>query len=328
MPKVSVIIPVYEVEKYIERCARSLFEQTLDDIEFIFVNDCTPDNSIDILEKTLSSYPRRFNQTQIIMLPENKGLANARKIGIEHASGEYIIQCDSDDWVDINAYQSMYEFAIKEKLDIVVCDIYESNGLQHSVKNQKVLSNKKLYLAGVIGRSISCSLCNKLIKSDIFKTNQIQYAKYNMLEDEVLCVQIVYFANTIGFLQKPLYYYFNNTNSICKKKSSQAILNRSHDSIGNIDIVLEFLNKQDLISVYKMEIVKLKNTARYLIWPLLLEKPKEYLPIWRNIYPELNKKYLFTKGIPFSLKMVFLLTLVGIYPLIHKILKRRNEILE
>ncbi len=322
MPKVSVIIPVYGVEKYIERCARSLFEQTLDDMEFIFVNDCTPDKSIILLQQLLLQYPHRINQTQIIMLPQNKGLANARKVGIEHASGEYIIQCDSDDWVDTNAYKLMYEFAVNESFDLVVCGIYESNGYQYSLKEQKKISDKNKYLSGIVDRSISCSLWNKLVKATIFSDNIIQYAKYNMLEDEVLCVQITYYAQKIGFIQKPLYYYYENINSICRNASIQAMLNRARESVGNIDIVLDFLKEKGLDKGYKNEIVKLKYTPRVFLWSLVLEIPSQYIPIWKNIYPEINRQYFFTKGVPFSLKLIFFLTLIRIYPFIHRVLKR------
>ena len=104
-PKVSVIVPIYNVEAYIERCAISLFEQTLDDIEYIFVNDCTPDNSMMILSEVLSRYPQRKEQVRIINQPKNQGAAKAREDGIKEARGEYIIHCDSDDWVDKNIYQ-------------------------------------------------------------------------------------------------------------------------------------------------------------------------------------------------------------------------------
>ena len=90
--RVSVCIPVYGVEKYIERCARSLFEQTMTDgIEFIFVNDCTKDNSIEILEKVLEEYPHRKEQVKIIHHEKNRGLVAARNTGLEHATGDYII---------------------------------------------------------------------------------------------------------------------------------------------------------------------------------------------------------------------------------------------
>lgn len=113
MPKVSVIIPVYGVEKYIERCARSLFEQTLVDMEFIFVNDSTKDNSIDILLKVINEYPQRKNQIKILHHEVNKGLPAARQTGIKVAKGDYIAHCDSDDWVTSNAYQEMYETALR-----------------------------------------------------------------------------------------------------------------------------------------------------------------------------------------------------------------------
>ena len=100
MPKVSVVIPVYGVEKYIERCARSLFEQTLDDIEYIFVNDCTKDRSIDILNEVINDYPARKQQIRIVHHKENKGLPFARQSGWQVATGEYVANCDSDDWVD------------------------------------------------------------------------------------------------------------------------------------------------------------------------------------------------------------------------------------
>ena len=100
MPKVSVIVPVYGVERYMERCARSLFEQTLDDIEFIFVDDCSPDRSLDILNEVLEEYVDRQLQTQIVRLDQNGGLPNARKVGLRLATGNYIIHCDSDVWVE------------------------------------------------------------------------------------------------------------------------------------------------------------------------------------------------------------------------------------
>lgn len=90
MSKVSVIVPVYKVEKYIERCARSLFNQTLDDIEYIFVDDCSPDRSIEILNQVIGDYPRRKDQVQIIHHASNQGLALARQTGLKAATGEYI----------------------------------------------------------------------------------------------------------------------------------------------------------------------------------------------------------------------------------------------
>ena len=127
-PKVSVIIPVYGVEKYIERCARSLFEQTLEDIEYIFVDDCTPDNSISILRKVLSEYPNREKQVKILHHDKNKGLAKARQTGLKIASGEYIAHCDSDDWVDKDLYKVLYNQAVNLKSDMIAFDCKFTDG--------------------------------------------------------------------------------------------------------------------------------------------------------------------------------------------------------
>ena len=116
MPKVSVVVPVYNVCLYIERCARSLFEQTIDSIEYIFVNDCTQDESIDILKRVIEDYPNRKDQIQIIENRKNRGLWYSRKVGMKLATGDYVIVCDSDDWLDLNAYELMYEQAEEKNL--------------------------------------------------------------------------------------------------------------------------------------------------------------------------------------------------------------------
>ena len=103
--KVSVIIPVYGVEKYIERCAISLFEQTLDSIEYIFINDCTPDKSIDILKGIIAKYPKRAPHVRILNMLRNSGQAAVRITGLKNTKGNYIAHCDSDDWVDKNFYE-------------------------------------------------------------------------------------------------------------------------------------------------------------------------------------------------------------------------------
>ena len=123
MPKVSVIIPVYNVEKYIERCSENLFSQTLDDIEFIFIDDCTPDRSIEILKSVLERFPNRKETVKILKMPKNSRQAAVRKYGMELATGDYIIHCDSDDWVDVDLYEKMYTEAVRSDADVVICPI-------------------------------------------------------------------------------------------------------------------------------------------------------------------------------------------------------------
>ena len=124
--KVSVCVPVYKVEAYVERCARSLFEQTMKDgIEFIFVDDCSPDGSMDVIRRVLDSYPERKAQVRFVRHEVNKGRVAARWSGIRIATGEYVTNCDSDDSVDPDLYERMYAAAKSNSVDVVVCPIKE-----------------------------------------------------------------------------------------------------------------------------------------------------------------------------------------------------------
>ena len=126
MAKVSVVIPVYNVEKYIETCVRSLFEQTLHDVEYVFVDDCSPDRSVEILKGLVGEYQTRLEEegkvVRILRMPVNSGQAKVRREGVAHCTGEYIIHCDSDDWVETDMYRAMYETAVASGSDVVVCD--------------------------------------------------------------------------------------------------------------------------------------------------------------------------------------------------------------
>ena len=118
MPKVSVIVPVYNVEKYIEKCANSLINQTLSDIEIIFVNDGSTDGSIQIIEQ----YENNFKEKVKCVSKDNGGLSSARNYGIPYATGEYIAFLDSDDYVELDMYETMYNKAKEDDFDMVECD--------------------------------------------------------------------------------------------------------------------------------------------------------------------------------------------------------------
>ena len=126
MSKVSIIIPIYNVEQWIERCAHSLFGQTMEDLEYIFIDDCTPDDSVAILLRVLESYPHRKHQVKLLHNEKNHGLAFTRACGIQAASGDYIIYSDSDDWVELDYCEKLYQKAVEEHADVVACSHFES----------------------------------------------------------------------------------------------------------------------------------------------------------------------------------------------------------
>lgn len=319
--KVSVIVLVYNVEAYIERCARSLFEQTLDSIEYIFINDCTLDRSIKILEQIICEYPNRENQIHIINHTENKGAAYSREEGIKLARGEYIIHCDSDDWTDIDMYRKMYTMAKEKNNDIVICDWYETDGVNHEIVYQN-LNEKQDLIQGVIKRTVSGSLWNKLISQSLYKKVS-EFPRAHMMEDVCYSVQIlVENKKGIGHISQPLYYYYNNKSSICHHPSDASCLERCKQSCVNIDTIIHFLRSRNLEDKYKNEIVILKNSARVFIWELYMREPRKYRSLWHSIYPEINNIYPFTQGIRKRLRLNFFLANIGIYPYILKIIRK------
>lgn len=317
--KVSVIVPIYKTEKYIERCVRSLFEQTLEDMEYIFVNDCTPDSAMQILSSVLDNYPKRKGQVVVINQPHNMGAAKAREVGIKAATGQYIIHCDSDDWVDVDMYRAMYEKAKDDNLDILICDWYETDGRHHERITQNINSRCDL-LSGLINRSISGSLWNKLVACYIYSGIK-HYPTEHMMEDVAYSIQLVKASgNRIGYIPKPLYYYYNNENSVCHQSDEASCKSRCRQACVNIDTIIAYLNEESLENKYSKELVVLKNSARVFLWPLLMSNPHKYISLWRSIYPEINIRYPFTKGIDVRLRGIFFLTWLGIYPYMHKLI--------
>ena len=215
MPKVSVIIPVYGVEKYIERCAESLFSQTLDDIEFIFINDCSPDKSMEHLNATIEKNRYRFAEmnwsVRIERMQKNSGQAAVRRYGLGLATGDFVIHCDSDDWVAPNMYEVLYNKAINEDADLVICRSYMSDGTNHTFNPKTGFSEDKIkYMELILLGIASRSLCMKLIRRSLFTDNPIMFPVADSGEDNTLSVQAVYYANKYVLINEPYYFYYNN----------------------------------------------------------------------------------------------------------------------
>ena len=218
MPQVSVCIPVYGVEKYIERCARSLFEQTMTDgIEFIFVNDCTKDRSIEILECVLADYPHRISQTKIIHHEKNGGLVAARKTGLQHARGDYIAHCDSDDWVEKNMYEVMYKKAIDSDADMVYCDYCTDLGEKRIIHKLKPITQPDKFLFYLTSDQEYMSVCMKIYKRSIYHAVLPKLNDALCMNEDFICnFYAMQHCNTISHVSIPLYHYFLNISSMSK----------------------------------------------------------------------------------------------------------------
>lgn len=315
MPKVSVIIPIYSVEKYIARCAKSLFEQTLDEIEYIFINDCTPDDSINILKEILNQYPHRKSQVKIINMSKNSGIAAVRRRGIELATGEYIIHCDSDDWVNIQIYEKLYRKAIEKKSDVVFCDYYNSNGEEHLPITQNFGDLSKEKLLYTITQNNYWHLWGTLIKKDVFDNNHIIYPSGNNGEDFAIMLQVIHYTCNYFHLKEPLYYYYYNYNSISNNPTHESYIKRAEQLSININLIIDFFKREKIYNEIQDIIIMLKLYCRAHIAPI--SHIKKYKKIWYSIYPELEKTYfIFNLKIPLNLKINYLSVITNTY---HKL---------
>lgn len=315
VPKVSVIILVYNVEKYIERCVRSLFNQTLSEIEYIFVNDCTKDRSIDILHSILLEFPQRKSQVKIINLPKNVGQASARKIGIKAASGEYVIHCDSDDWVSCEAYQILYERAALENSDMIFHDYYVSDGINHSGIHTKIKHlNRYQLLESIISGSVKGSLWLVMIRRELYNNPNFIFPTANMTEDSTMIVQLLFFANNISYIPQKLYYYYINPSSISRTLSIIKCEQRFNDCITNTKLLEEFfalLNVKDFEDYF---VIKKIDSISHLL-PCIYNR--YYYKLWRSAYPTLYADVYRSKHLSKVKKFKYFLVFFRLYPIWH-----------
>lgn len=283
--KVSVIIPIYKVEKFISRCVKSLMEQTLKDVEYIFVNDATPDNSIQILLNVLEQYPDRANHTKILTHERNKGLPAARNTGLAVAQGEYIFHCDSDDFVEPEMLEKLYDHAVEENADIVWCDWYLSFENSERYMKQPAYDTSLEALKAMLGGAMKYNVWNKLVKLSLYINNDVRFpVGYGMGEDMTMMLLFAY-AKKVIYLPQAFYHYVKlNTNAFSQIYSENHLKELKHNVTTITDkLETKFGNTLD------QEIAFLKLEAKF---PFLLSKDRKKQKLWNEWYPEANRYIL------------------------------------
>lgn len=310
MIPVSVIIPIYGVERYIERCVRSLFEQSLQGIEFIFVNDCTKDNSMTILERLVQEYSallKRDNKTCIIInLKKNGGLPQARWHGILRASGTYIAHCDSDDWVEKDMYELMFKKAQSSQADMVVCDFFYSSDSEdlYSKAYRKNLSKEGLY-RNLFTQTIPWFVWNKMIKTDCYQKNRINIPQKTQGEDMAFTSQLLYYIDKIEYVETPLYHYAQNTITPTHKQDEASVLKRYDAFVDNVNKVESFYKGFPHDQIIDDGLVYMKLIARWHLTPLL--SSSDYSIKWRETFPEIDGQIYNNPIIKFKHKVRYFL---------------------
>ncbi|MEA4935976.1 MAG: glycosyltransferase family 2 protein [Paludibacter sp.] len=246
--QVSILVPIFNVEKYIEYCAVSLFEQTFENIEYVFVNDCTPDKSIEILKNTLEKYPQRKDQIKIIHHSENKGIGTARNTAFQNSSGRYILYIDSDDYIEKDMVELLYNKVERDNADIAVCDFLIQQKEIEKTAIDNVYESKDKNIESIIEAKFSfSSLVNKLISAELFARCKTIPEGMNFGEDRLMMMQLYYYANKIVKVDKALYHYVNNSSSISHNISEKHF----EDTVLRWNMVEEFYRKHDIYNKYR-----------------------------------------------------------------------------
>lgn len=308
IPKVSVIVPIYKVEKYIARCAESLFDQTLDGLEIIFINDCSPDNSMKVLEETIENSKLKLEKSEtnirIVNMPTNSGQTAVRRHGVQLCTGEFVIHCDSDDWIEPQMYEAMYDLAKRKGVDITICDYYISTDESDKRVAQDIPSSKDDLLGSIIDGRVHSSCCNKLVKRSLYD-NVEMWPKANMREDLALMTQLIYYSTSFAYLPHSFYHYYVNQTSISQNNEVEHLISRYKQSVQNYESIMSFLRKRKCLDRYNNEIQYLQFHIKIELAPLTFRK--EQYHYWCDAFPELKVKDVLLLKIPLKRKMKYLL---------------------
>ena len=315
MIKVSVIVPVYNVYDYLEKCLDSLVNQTLKEIEIIVVNDGSPDNSEEIIARYAKDYPEKVKAYK----KENGGLSDARNYGIKKAKGEYIGFVDSDDYVDTKMYEKLYNKAKNDKLDIVLCDtinLYEDG--------KEVLVKSNLHYTDDVVKNYLLSppmAWLRLYKRELF--NDLEFKKGIYYEDLELMPRMVKYTKKIGFLDEGLYYYLQRSGSIMKQKEFN---NKLLDIFSVLELNKKVLSKEYPEEIEYMYITHLLRTAtlRFLEYQGTQKYLDEINLIIRNNYPNW-KKNIYLKKASKKTKIISYLAYSKCYGVLKLIKKITNK---
>ncbi len=280
--KVSVIVPVYKVERFMDKCASSLFEQTLKEVEFIFIDDASPDSSMNILRRCLDRYPSRKKQTVILRHEHNLGLPAARNTGLAKATGEYVFHCDSDDFVDADMLATLYHAAEEKNADIVWCDWYLSFKHNERYMSQPDYAIPMDALKGMLGGTMKFTVWNKLVKRSLYVDNCISFpAGYGMGEDMTM-MMLFACSDRVTYLPKAFYHYVKlNTSSFTQTFSDQHLIELKY----NVQRISDFLHDKYGDTLDK-EIAYLKLAVKF---PFLISNHSRKYRLWKEWYPEANR---------------------------------------
>lgn len=277
--KISVIIPFFKVAPFVERCTRSLLEQTLSDVEYIFVDDASPDESRTIIERVAAEYDR---DVRILTHPENKGLPAARNTGLAEAKGDFIYHCDSDDYLEPTMLEEMYKAATEQKADFVYCDFYLDFGSSRRViTNPSYTDPEKMIKEGFLAGLMKYNVWNKLAKRSLYTESGLLFPAGHGMGEDMTIIALATHATRSAHVAKPLYHYIKlNGNAFTNTFSQQHLDDIRFNADRTFSLLQDWAvsDKERYLSFFKLNL-KL---------PFLFSDDRSQYRLWKQWYPEAN----------------------------------------
>ena len=318
--KLSIIVPVYGVEKYMDKWLNSLVKQSLKEIEIIVVNDGTKDNSQKIIDKYVKKYPDKIKS----YIKENGGQGSARNYGLKKATGEYIGYVDSDDFVEKDMYKKLYNKAKENNYDIVVCGNYNVSEDYQNKNIDTFINNYNTDLENIFFGKMA--VWNKIYKRDILIKNKLEFKEKVWYEDLAFTLKAIMNSNTFAFIDEPLYDYLIREGSTMNNSNVQRnleILDAFNDILSYIkhNKKEEYFSKIEFLAIdhiYISAIVRvLKAEADDKVKRETINKLIDYMNT--NFPNYKNNKYINT--LSKNRKIIYKLINIKMYGLINLIFK-------
>lgn len=295
MPQVSVIIPVYGVEQFIVRCAESLMRQTLGDVEFIFVDDASPDGSIGKLREVVGKYPWR--NVKVLTHDVNKGLPAARNMGLAVATGDYVFHCDSDDYLEADALEVLYRKAMEEEADIVWCDYFLDYPNGKRLLRQPSHATAEEALRAMLRGTMKYNVWNKLARRSLYTDNAITFPAGYAMGEDLTMVKLFALAHKVAYVGRGLYHYEQGNLSALTKAMASAQMESLRR---NCDDVIAFMRRQRGAACEPT----LRSFMLLMKWPFLCTSKRSLWREWERWYPEANAHIWEDKGVTLRIRAV------------------------
>lgn len=264
------------------RCAESLFGQTLKEgVEFIFIDDASPDGSLDVLRTAMARHPERKGQTRIITHPGNKGLPASRNTGLDAATGEYVFHCDSDDFVEPDMLESLYATAARHDADAVWCDYYLSYPRNERYMAQPKYATADEALGGMLCGKMKYNVWNKLVRRKLYTENHIRFPSGHAMGEDMTMIRLFAFARKTVYLPRAFYHYVQfNASSMTRELTPAHLAALRLNTEGIISFIKSRYGGRRDLEVYSFCLL--------MKWPFLVSDKRRMYKLWKEWFPEAN----------------------------------------